>query len=416
VRFAVVPAARRSGKTELSKRKIVKCAMNCPGKRFFFGAPTRAQAKAIAWEDLKLLSFAPLYGRRAVHTSELTIHLPNRASIVVLGLDEPARFEGQTYGGGVIDEIGNVKASAWPENVAPALDTVDPRDPDYLAWCWLIGVPEGLNHYYDIAEYARTANDPDWGFYTWPSRDILPPEVIEAAKRRMSPRQFRQEYEGSFETAGGKIYDDYGDDNQTEEVIGKNEQLYWCHDFNYTPLSSCVAVVRDGDFFILDEIILTSAVARQTAQEFIERYKAHKNRDLLLFGDPSGKAGEKHGHPSDYTEIVKVLEGAGWEVTRQIRAAAPAIRDRQNAVRAKICNAEGAVSLFVNRQKAPYCHKGLSTVQTKTGSTFLEVDGEYQHITTAIGYCIERLWPMRFDPPEDIRPPRPSLNYYGGKL
>ena len=72
----------------------------------------------------------------------------------------------------------------------------------------------------------------------------------------------------------------------------------------------------------------------------------------------------------------------------------PAIKDRQNAVRAKICNAAGQVSLKVNPNTALWCHKGLSTVQLQKGSTFQEDQkNQYQHITTAIGYFIDWHWP-----------------------
>jgi hypothetical protein len=55
-RFSVVPAGRRSGKTELAKRKLVasmhvKKAWADP--RYFASAPTRDQAKRIFWRDLR---------------------------------------------------------------------------------------------------------------------------------------------------------------------------------------------------------------------------------------------------------------------------------------------------------------------------------------------------------------------------
>ena len=110
--------------------------------------------------------------------------------------------------------------------------------------------------------------------------------------------------------------------------------------------------------------------------------------------DPAGRAGEKHGHESDYTEIEKVLRDHGWSYRRKVRLAAPAIKDRQNAVRAKIMTAAGETSLFVNPITAKWCHKGLSTVQVKEGSTFQEDQtNQYQHITTAIGYCVDVEWP-----------------------
>ena len=411
IRFKVVPAGRRSGKTERAKRFMAKTMMANPGEPYFIAAPTRNQVKKIYWEDMKLLTMAPLLNRDAVSESELTIRLPNGSSVTLIGLDQPQRIEGTFWAGGIIDEIADVKENAWAENISPALDTFNPLRPDYRAWCWLIGVPDGLNHYYEMAEYAKTSGDPEWKMYTWHSADILPADVIEAAKRRMSLRQYRQEYEASFETASGKIYEDYSNDNHVSAKIKPHEQLLWFHDFNYTPLSSGIGVKRHkSDLYILDEIILTSAVARQSALEFVDRYKNHKNRSILLFGDPAGRAGEKHGHNSDYIEIEKVLREHGWKVTRQVKAAAPAIRDRQNAVRAKIKNAAGDVSLFVNPKAAPYCHKGLATVQTKKGSTFLEDDSEYQHITTAIGYCVDYIWPVAQKKDRGDATPLPSAN------
>ena len=72
----------------------------------------------------------------------------------------------------------------------------------------------------------------------------------------------------------------------------------------------------------------------------------------------------------------------------------PPIRERQNAVRGRILNGHGQRRLFVNQTKAPYCYKGLSTVQVKDGSTFQEADSEYQHVTTAIGYYIHANYPI----------------------
>jgi hypothetical protein len=256
-----------------------------------------------------------------------------------------------------------------------------------------------LNHFYDRAEYARTSGDPDWAYFHWTSAEILPPDVIDAARRQMSARQFRQEYEASFETATGRIYEDYSPANYTTETIQPHEQLCWYHDFNYTPMSSGVGVIRplSNDrkaAYLLDEIVLTSAVARQSALEFVDRYKDHKNRHVMVYGDPSGRSGEKHGHQSDYTEIEQVLSSHNWKFTRKVKPSTMSIKDGQNAVRAKIMNAAGEVTLFVNTQNAPYTHKSLATGQLKKGSTFLEEDSEYQHIGTAVRYFIDYEFPI----------------------
>jgi len=107
-----------------------------------------------------------------------------------------------------------------------------------------------------------------------------------------------------------------------------------------------------------------------------------------LYGDPAGRAGEKHGHMSDYTQMEDYLRTQGWRFTRKVTKKAPAIKDRQNAVRAKILTASDDVNLYVNVKRCKYVHKGLSTVQLKKGSSFQEEETDYQHITTAIGYMI----------------------------
>lgn len=394
IRFPVVPAGRRSGKTERAKRFLARQAMWYPNEKYFAAAPTVNQAKKIWWDDLKALTLSCMHPRPPSE-SELKLFLPNGTEIHIIGLDQPQRIEGINWTGGVIDEIADVKGSALQENIMPALNTVNPTRPFYRAWCWFIGVPDGLNHYYEMYEYAIKGEDPDYKVFHWKSEDILPPDVIAAAKRTMSKRQYMQEYCASFETASGRIYEDYCADNFTTAGILPDEELHWTHDQNFTPLSSAVAVIRNGIPYFLDEIVLENAVSRQSAQEFVERFKNHKNKKVYIYGDPAGRAGEKHGHKSDYDEIEEVLRLHGWKFERRVKHKHPAIKDRQNAVRALIRTAEGVVRLFVNPDKAVYCHKGLATVQLKSGSSFQEDQtNQYQHITTAIGYFVDWHWPV----------------------
>lgn len=394
IRFPVVPAGRRSGKTERFKRFIAKEAMRNAGEKYFIAAPTHDQVKKIYWDDMKKLCLTSTHTKKPSESDRI-IFMPNGTEIHLIGLDKPERIEGIQWTGGGIDEIANIKGHSWEAHILPALNTVNPTRPDYRAWCWLLGVPDGLNHYYRMAQYAENSGDPQWGLFHWKSAEILPADVIESAKRQMSKRQYDQEFEASFETATGRIYEDYGTANTTTETIKDHEQLWWMHDQNYTPLSSAIGVRRGDDLYLLDEIVLMSAVSRESAVEFVDKYKNHKNKHVIIYGDPAGKAGEKHGHQSDYTQIEDYLRDNGWKFTRKVQRAHPAIKDRQNAVRAKVCNAANERSLFVNPVTAPWCHEGMGTVQLQQGSSFQEDQrNEYQHITTAIGYCIAVEWPV----------------------
>lgn len=393
VRFPLVPSGRRSGKTERFKRFLVKQANKVQGI-YFAAAPTHDQAKKIFWDDLKAFTLSSTH-KKAPSESNRIIYMDNGSEIHVIGLDKPQRIEGIPWTGGGIDEFADIKAEAWEANIYPALNTINPTRPDYRAWCWCLGVPDGLNHYYELCETAKTDDSGMFKVYHWMTEEVFP-EMAAEAKKVMSEKQYNQEFRASFETATGRIYDKYGDDNLTDETIKPHEQLMWMHDQNFTPLSSSIGVRRGEDLYLLDEIVLISAVSRESAIEFCEKYKEHHNKKVLIYGDPAGRAGEKHGHASDYTDIEDVLKANGWTFERRVKNKHPAIKDRQNSLRAKIRTADGKISLFVNPKTAKWSHKGLQTVTLQEGSTFQEDQrNDYQHITTAIGYCVDFEWPIQ---------------------
>ena len=177
--------------------------------------------------------------------------MPNGSEIHVIGLDKPQRIEGIPWTGGGIDEFADLKPEAWESNIYPALNTVNPTRPDYRAWCWL-GVPDGLNHYYDLCSKAEAGVSDDYEVFHWTTAEIFP-EMAAEAKKIMSTRQYNQEFEASFETASGRIYEDYSKDNQTNCTIEPHEQLHWMHDQNFTPyhLQSEYCVTMGKSLYLL---------------------------------------------------------------------------------------------------------------------------------------------------------------------
>ena len=196
--YNLLPAGRRSGKTELFKRKLIKCAMRGTkhdNARFFAAAPTFQQAKRIYWQDLKRLT--PRWMIKSISETDLLIRLINGSDIYVVGMDKPERIEGQPWDGGGLDEYANMKAEAWGANIQPALA-------DRNGWCDFLGVPEGRNHYYEQAKIAQADKTGLWGYFHWISADILPPEVIQRAKDTLDELTYLQEYEASFNNFTGR--------------------------------------------------------------------------------------------------------------------------------------------------------------------------------------------------------------------
>ena len=241
-RFNTVSAGRRSGKTELAKRKLVIRAMRAckpwPG-RFFAAAPTRDQAKRVFWSDLKSLSPRSMLGQRPSE-SELMIEYITGNQIWVIGLDVPERLEGVGFDGGVITEYGNVKPLVWEQNIRPALS-------DREGWCDLEGTPEGRNHYYEIdsrarAEMKEKGEASEWGSYTWFSSDILPAAEIESAKRSLDLLSYQQEYEGSFISFSGRAYYPFTEETHCAPLkYDPRLPLAFCFDFNVEPGVAAIA-------------------------------------------------------------------------------------------------------------------------------------------------------------------------------
>jgi len=194
---------------------------------------------------------------------------------------------------------------------------------------------------------------------------------------------------------GNLVYPEYGDGNLAGVSFDPGRDVIWTHDFNFTPLSSVILQTdKDGNIYAVDEIVLSSAVAKQAAVEFCERYAGFRGI-VYLYGDASGHVGEKHGHASDYVTLEQELRRNGFRVQQKVPRTNPAIKDGQASLNAKICDAMNTRSFFVNKGKCPMLHKGLSTPKLKGGSTFQEEDAEYQHITTAVRYYTAVEFPIK---------------------
>ncbi|MEE9542266.1 MAG: hypothetical protein V3V95_00600 [Thermodesulfobacteriota bacterium] len=386
----MVAAGRRSGKTELSKRRLV---VALPVKkpwvdyRCFAAAPTKNQAKRIFWNDLKAL--IPQQWVRRVYETDMCIVTKFSSEIWVLGLDKPQRIEGIPWDGGVLDEYGNMKSGVWTENIRAALS-------DRLGWCWFVGVPEGFNHYKDLADYAQTAGDPDWGFYSWHSADILPASEVEAAKRVMDSRTFRQEYEASFEGSSGRVYYAYSSVLHQDSSVRIDPALpiIVCCDFNVDPCVWELAQTDSRKVWVFDEVVLKNTSTIQMGKELLKRYGTHE-AGFIIYGDAAGSARSTAGS-SDYILLMDL----GFK-NQRIKRSNPQVKDRVNAVNSMLENTRNEAKLF-HHPRCGYLRKDFETVEWRgSGADLDKSNHERTHATDALGYFVEYEFALvanRFDP------------------
>lgn len=193
-RFGAVVCHRRFGKTVMALNHLQIAALECPRERPRFGfiAPTYTQAKAIGWDYL--MSFAaPIPGIQP-RVSELTMTYPNGGQVRLFGADNPDSLRGLYFDGVVLDEYGLQPPKVFTEVIRPALA-------DRQGWALFLGTPNGKNQFYDVVQQAK--GDPAWFYAEFKASQtgIIPPDELDAARGVMTPDEYQQEWECSFEAA-----------------------------------------------------------------------------------------------------------------------------------------------------------------------------------------------------------------------
>ena len=405
-RFNIVHAGRRGGKTEIAKRRLILKAIKFEGDkgRFVFGAPTHRQAVDIFWDDtIAMIPRNWLYNEslRSISISYRRIKLINEACIEVSGLDKPERIEGPPLDGFVGDEFGNFKSTVWGQNIRPALSTLGRP-----GWADLIGVPEGKNHYYQLAEDAKDKND--WDIFTWLTSEINPEEA-EAAFGDLDLLTYNQEYGGEFVSFKGRTYYTF-DANLNCPPEGEriqynpNYPLYFCFDFNRIP-GNC-AIVQElpaPDWLVkrnsgsnrglitcvIDEIFLQQdSHTAKICDILIERWSHHKGL-VHLYGDATGGAKVSSAiRGSDWDIITEKFDGV-FNYDKYVKPSNPSVRVRINSVNSRMIAADGYISTIIDK-KCRFLIRDLEGVTCDDEGNIQKSDAKslLTHISDGFGYYV----------------------------
>ena len=192
-RWAVVVAHRRCGKTVSCINDLIFRALTEDKEhgQYAYVAPYYSQAKNIAWDYLQRYA-KPVLAR--ANQSELWVELVNGAKIKLYGADNPDALRGLYLDGVVLDEYADMRPRMWGEIIRPLLA-------DRMGWAVFIGTPKGHNAFYDV--YTNATKDQRWFAKTLRASQtgLLPNSELEDAQASMSPDQYEQEFECSFEAA-----------------------------------------------------------------------------------------------------------------------------------------------------------------------------------------------------------------------
>lgn len=408
-RFIVVSAGRRSRKTLIGDRKMLvdpkRGALNLSNHTYLFAAPTHQQAKRIYWTKLK--KDTKLFQAK-VSESELKITLLNGSELLVIGLDKPERIEGITdppIKGIHITEFGNIKDKIWDNNIRPILA-------DTEGFAIIDGVPEGKNHYYDIAlysaggplpetvpqvgAYAENPLDDEWSFHAWFSSDVLPEKEIIALKRSTDAKTFRQEYEASFEGEDGLAYYSYSIDNHNNCRYQKGMMLDIGMDFNVDPMCAVEGHLINGGYHQHGESILRNSNTMEMGQHLIEKYNlkhdANGKLNATVYPDATGKNTSTNASITDLQILLKL----GFHI--KARRSNPLQKDRINAMNSAMRPMIGNPRYFINLDNCPNTADDFQKVESLADGRLNKKQEEKGkprvHITDALGYLIYYNFPI----------------------
>lgn len=382
-RFKTICAGRRSGKTYLSIREICYHARK-PNQNIFYITASYRQAKMIAWKLLKE-KLLDLRWIKKVNESELSITLKNNSLISLKGSENIDALRGVSLSYVVIDECADVDPELFQTIIRPALA-------DQRGGAMFISTPKGKsNWFYDIYQMEEKLPE-EWKSWTFTTKQagFVDPEEIEQAKSEMSLKQFRQEFEASFETTEARVAWAYDREKNTQEMPDglDTRVIHVGGDFNVSPITACVFVKDNDVLYCIDEIQMYNSNTQEMADELKNRYPTSK---IFFYPDSSGN--QRRTSANGQTDH-SILQNSGF-ILKTLRKH-DAIRDRINATNARFCSADGVRRLFISKT-CKYTIESMEKYNFREGTQVPEKGGkqDFSHQFDALSYCVAFLFPLR---------------------
>lgn len=146
------------------------------------------------WRDFKKV-FAPITASKS--ETEHRIALLTGGVLDMWSLEDPDSSRGRRYARIFIDEAAKVRKleEAWNQVIRPTLA-------DYAGDAFFASTPKGLNYFFTL--WQRAGDGGEWARWQFPTsaNPYIRPEEIEAMRRELPERVYRQEILAEFVEAG----------------------------------------------------------------------------------------------------------------------------------------------------------------------------------------------------------------------
>lgn len=415
--FRAFVGGYRSGKTFLGCTRLCALALEYPGIRLGYFAPTYPQIRDIFYTTIS--DVAEMMGMTVdikVSTNEVTLFYYGDVHAVIKcrSMEHPARIVGFDINHALIDEIDCMKKDkadqAWKKIVARLSSSGfdESRIYDEELDCDLIiealgentvdftTTPEGFNWVYDLFVKQLKGDAELQEFYgivhasTRQNALNLPPDYISKLYATYPANLVDAYVDGKFvNLTSGAVYTNFDRKrNHSSRTISANDHLHIGMDFNVGKMSAIVHVEdqnKNGERIgtavgELMGLLDTPAMI----QSIKDKYPNHR---VTVYPDASGN-NRKTGNASE-TDISQLKKN--FNVVN--KAKNPFVKDRINSVQAACLNAKGDIHYFVNTTLCPETTESLEQqVYNKQGEPDKAHDND--HPNDALGYYINARMPI----------------------
>jgi hypothetical protein len=228
---------------------------------------------------------------------------------------------------------------------------------------------------------------------------FLDPIYIEQLKRDLDPRAIQRYIYGEWiELQKDQVYYNYSQERnfKTGFVFNKGEPLILTHDFNIgegKPMSAAAIVKRGDVYHAFKAFHVEGARTLDIMEEIASSGLLDICGKIYIYGDATGKSNDTRSIKTDY-DIIKTFlsnyvtkDGRSLSFEIRVPLANPPIRRRQNLLNAYFENEKKEVRFLVYDK---WIDEGLRLTAFKKGADMIEDDSlPQQHVTTALGYCVD---------------------------
>lgn len=330
-RFKFWLAGRRGGKTFGIKHDIVQSIYRCPpGGEIFYIGPTNQHAKELMWDALDEALYETRWGYWP-YVSKQRFELTKRRKIYIIGAEKIRRIRGHAVFKAYLDEL-----AYFDVDLNTVWKAVRPTLTDLKGSAIAATTPNGKGtQAYDF--YLQTLSTPGWTYHHWKTIDNpwMDPEEIEAAKRELDEKSFRQEYLATWESFEGLAYYNFEEDLHLKKQDGITPELplHLCHDFNVNPTTLLLSQKHGDKLCYKKEYSFKNSSAEETTRAFCEDFKHLREKLFLrIRGDASGASRSANTGRSDYFYVEEMLNHYGFRFQKEVKPSNPPIIDRVKIV------------------------------------------------------------------------------------